>query len=107
MCNSEGHIEAEENSEAQAKTHPALTEQKLESSLLESKKLDDNELWEYVYCILIQYTLHIHSCQKIREKMQFIFFFQIYISLWFHEKINLTQVSLDMNVQILRGLTQQ
>ena len=53
MCNSEGHIEAEENSEAQAKTHPALTEQKLESSLLESKKLDDNELWEYVYCMYI------------------------------------------------------
>ena len=89
MCNSEGHIEAEENSEAQAKTHPALTEQKLESSLLESKKLDDNELWEYVYCMYIQYTLYIHSWQKIREKMQFIFS-QIYISLWFHEKINLT-----------------
>ena len=81
MCNSEGHIEAEENSEAQAKTHPALTEQKLESSLLESKKLDDNELWEYVYCILIQYTLQIHSCQKIREKMQCIFFSDIYFTL--------------------------
>ena len=78
MCNSEGHIEAEENSEAQAKTHPALTEQKLESSLLESKKLDDNELWEYVY---IQYTLHIHNWQKIREKMQLIFFSDIYITL--------------------------
>ena len=78
MCNSEGHIEAEENSEAQAKTHPALTEQKLESSLLESKKLDDNELWEYVYCI---YSTHYTSTvgKKIREKMQFIFFSDIYL----------------------------
>ena len=89
MCNSEGHIEAEENSEALAKTHPALTEQKLESSLLESKKLDDNELWEYVYST--HYTSTVGK--KIREKMQFIFFFR-YISLWFHEKIILTQVSL-------------
>ena len=105
MCNSEGHIEAEENSEAQAKTHPALTEQKLESSLLESKKLDDNELWEYVYCVYIQYTLHIHSWQKNPRKNAIHFFFRyILISLWFHEKINLTQVSLDMNIQILRGL---
>ena len=105
MCNSEGHIEAEENSEAQAKTHPALTEQKLESSLLESKKLDDNELWEYVYCI---YSTHYTSTVgKKSEKKCKSFFFQTYISLLFHEKINRTQVSLDMNIQILRGLTQQ
>ena len=65
MCNSEGHIEAEENSEAQAKTHPALTEQKLESSLLESKKLDDNELWEYVYCTV--YTVHITHPQLAKN----------------------------------------
>ena len=36
-----------------------------------------------------------------------LLFLDIYISRWFHEKINLTQVSLDRNVQILRGLTQQ
>ena len=76
MCNSEGHIEAEENSEAQAKTHPALTEQKLESSLLESKKLDDNELWEYVYCVY-KYTVHITHPQlaKNPRKNAIHFFF--------------------------------
>ena len=76
MCNSEGHIEAEENSEAQAKTHPALTEQKLESSLLESKKLDDNELWEYVYV----YTVHITHPQLAKNpRKNAIHFFPRYI----------------------------
>ena len=91
MCNSEGHIEAEENSEAQAKTHPALTEQKLESSLLESKKLDDNELWEYVYCVYIQYTLHIHSWQKNPRKnaIHFFFFFRYIFHFGFMKKLTL------------------
>ena len=43
MCNSDGHIEAE-NSEAQAKTQ--LTA-KTRIFLLGSKKLHDNELWKH------------------------------------------------------------
>ena len=88
MCNSEGHIEAEENSEAQAKTHPALTEQKLESSLLESKKLDDNELWEYVYCI---YSTHYTSTvgKKSEKKCNSFFFFRYIFHFGFMKKLTL------------------
>ena len=80
MCNSEGHIEAEENSEAQAKTHPALTEQKLESSLLESKKLDDNELWEYVYVYTVHIT-HPQLAKNPRKNVIHLFFSDIYFTL--------------------------
>ena len=64
LCNSDGHIEAE-NSEAQAKTHPAQYSKNQNLLILGSKKLHDNELWK---C-----TVHIHGRLKSEKK---------YIAIW-------------------------